>query len=240
MLRSEILSRAKDVNLLILTAVLSLLMLAMGLWQLARAEEKRQLLTEWQQRRDSDISLSQASMMAEPFGYRLRVEGAYLDESMLFLDNQVQAGRVGYRLIRALPTRYGLLMVDTGWWPADADRRQLPTIATATLPTATGSTALSGHLIRPYQPPISLSKFIFIPSHPVVPSLTPALLAEIWGQPVLPWVLKLEPLGTKEAPDSWQPVVMGPERHIGYAVQWWLMALAVCVAMFWYWRSCEA
>lgn len=238
-------SRAKDVSLLVLTAILSLLMLGMGLWQLARAEEKRQLLAEWQQRRDSDISLSQASIMNAPFGYRLRVEGAYLAESMLFLDNQVQAGRVGYRLIRGLPTRYGLLMVDTGWWPADADRRHLPTIAnsahsTDTIPTATGSIALSGHLIRPYQPPISLSKFTFIPSHPVVPSLAPALLTEIWGQPVLPWVLRLEPLDTKEAQDSWQPVAMGPERHVGYAVQWWLMALALCIAMFWYWRSREA
>lgn len=113
-------SQAKDLSLLILTAILSLLMLGMGVWQLARAEEKRQLLAEWQQRRDSDISLSQARHMEEPFGYRLHVEGSYLDERALFLDNQVQAGQVGYRLIRVLPTAYGLLMVDTGWW------RQMP------------------------------------------------------------------------------------------------------------------
>lgn len=235
-------SQAKDLSLLILTAILSLLMLGMGVWQLARAEEKRQLLAEWQQRRDSDISLSQARHMEEPFGYRLHVEGSYLDERALFLDNQVQAGQVGYRLIRVLPTAYGLLMVDTGWWPADADRRQLPAIPTATLPAATGSITLSGHVIRPYQPAISLSKFTFIPSHPVVPSLAPSLLAEIFGQPVLPFTLKLHAFskqGTISKQEQWQPVVMGPERHIGYAVQWWLMALAVCIAMFWYWRSRE-
>ena len=230
-------SNAKDARLLMLTAVLSLLMFAMGVWQLARAEEKRQLLAQWQQRRDSTISLSQASIMAEPFGYRLQVQGAYLNEKAVFLDNQVQAGQVGYRLIRAIPTTHGLLMVDTGWWPANADRRYLPAI-----PRATGEMMLTGHLIRPYQAPLSLSQFTFIPSHPVVPSLAPRLLAEIFGQPVLPWVLKLAPLklDTKAAPDSRQPVVMGPERHIGYAVQWWLMALAVCIAMFWYWRSREA
>ena len=62
------LSRGKDAGLLLLTAVLSLLMLGLGGWQLSRAEEKRQLLAEWQQRRNSDISLAQASAMEIPFG----------------------------------------------------------------------------------------------------------------------------------------------------------------------------
>ncbi|ART82317.1 hypothetical protein CBP31_06535 [Oceanisphaera profunda] len=220
------LSRGKDAGLLLLTAVLSLLMLGMGGWQLSRAEEKRQLLAEWQQRRNSDISLAQASAMVIPFGYRLTTHGRYLAGKEVWLDNQIQAGRVGYRLIRALPTAQGLLMVDTGWQPADADRRQLPAIAAITPPIP-----LSGHLIRPYQAPISLGQFTFIPSHPLVPSLAPALLTQIWGEPVLPFVLKLS-----AEHEQWQPVVMGPERHLGYAVQWFLMALAVCIAAFWYYR----
>lgn len=228
-------SKRKDVGLLMLTALLSLVMLGMAGWQLSRAEEKRQLIVEWQQRRNSDISLNQASAMDSPFGYRLATQGRYLSGREVFLDNQIQAGRVGYRLIRALLTPQGLLMVDTGWWAAEVDRRQLPAI-----PAITTSLSLSGHLVRPYQPPLSLGQFTFIASYPLVPSLTPALLTQIWGEPVLPFVLKLssDEQGTEDEP--WQPVVMGPEKHIGYAVQWLLMALAVCIAAFCYYRRRDA
>lgn len=220
------LSIGKDAGLLVLTALLTLLMFGMGVWQLSRAEEKRQLLLEWQQRSDSDLSLAQAIALSAPFGYRLTANGPYQAGSALWLDNQVEAGQVGYRLIRALHTAHGLLAVDTGWWPANPDRRQLPAMTSLSEPVQ-----ISGHLVRAYRPPIALGQFVFTPAHPVVPSLVPELLAEIWGQPVLPFVLKL---GVKEA--HWQPVVMGPERHTAYAVQWFAMTLAVWVAAIWHYR----
>ncbi|WP_298721750.1 SURF1 family protein [uncultured Oceanisphaera sp.] len=225
------LSIGKSGGLLALTGVMSLLMITMGVWQLSRADEKRLLLQEWQQRRDIGLALHEALVMSSPYGYRLEANGVYLSGGDLFLDNQIASGRAGYRLIRPLQTRHGLLAVDTGWWPADPDRRKLPPI-----PPQHEPVQLSGHIIRPYVPPLSLGEVPFDPRLRRVSSLETEQLAQIWGQQVLPFVLKL---GIEQG--DWQPVVMGPERHIGYAVQWFAMTLAIWgAAAWWYRRQHEA
>ncbi len=218
------LSIGKSGGLLALTALMTLLMMTMGVWQLSRADEKRLLLQEWQQRRDIGLALNEALAMSSPFGYRLEASGVYLAGGDLFLDNQMNAGRVGYRLILPLQTRYGLLAVDAGWWPADPDRRKLPRV-----PVHEDPVQLSGNIIRLYVPPLSLGEVPFDPHHPSVVSLEQSHLERIWGQPVLPFVLKL-------GAEDWQPVVMGPERHIGYAAQWFAMTLAVWIAAGWFYR----
>ena len=222
------LSIGKSGGLLALTAMISLLMMVMGVWQLSRADDKRLLLLEWQQRRGLEVSLNEALSIEAPFGYQLAASGLFLAGGDIWLDNQIEGGRAGYRLVRPLQTRHGLLAVDSGWWPAPPSRQQLPSVAP--LPAAA---QLTGHIVRPYAPPLALGEVLFDPSHPVVAALDPSLLAQIWGEPVLPFVLKMD-----AEQGGWQPVVMGPERHTGYAVQWFAMTLAVWVAAAWYyWRQ---
>ncbi|OXY81703.1 SURF1 family protein [Oceanimonas doudoroffii] len=213
-------------GLLVLTAAISALMVFMGMWQLSRADEKRQLLQEWQQRSQMELELKEALAMHSPFGYRLRTSGVYLAGGELFLDNQIEQGRAGYRLIRPLQTPQGLLAVDSGWWPASADRSRLPAVN----PPDDHALELTGVLVRPWQPPLSLGRER--DAHPRrLSSLEPALLTERWGQPVLPVVLKTDGGG-----DGWQPVVMGPEKHLGYAVQWFTMTVAIWLAAWWWYR----
>lgn len=218
-------SIGKSWGLLALTALMTLLMIFMGVWQLSRADEKRQLQQEWQQRSGISLALGEALSISAPFGYRLEVSGVYLAGGDLFLDNQIEEGRAGYRLIRPLQTPYGLLAVDTGWWPADADRRRLPEV-----PLPDGLVRLSGNLVRPYLPPLSFGGEE-PPQRRRIAALDPERLASVWGQGVLPFVLKAGGEGAGEA-----PVVMGPERHIGYAVQWFAMALAVWLAALVFYR----
>lgn len=217
-------SIGKSWGLLALTLLMTMLMVTMGVWQLSRADDKRQLLQEWQQRRDIVLDLDEALVIDAPFGYRLEQSGVYLAGGDLFLDNQIHEGRAGYRLIRPLQTPYGLLAVDTGWWPADPDRRRLPVV---TLPE--GPVRLSGALVRPYRPPLSLGGAP-TPQARRISGLDPALLQARWGQRVLPFVLRLE-VGA-----DWQPVAVGPARHLGYAVQWFAMALAVGVTALVFYR----
>ncbi|WP_417605710.1 SURF1 family protein [Oceanimonas baumannii] len=223
-------SIGKRGGLLVLTAAVSGLMVFMGIWQLSRADEKQQLLQEWQQRSDVQLELKEALAMDRPFGYRLQVGGVFLAGGELFLDNQTENGRPGYRRIMPLQTAQGLLAVDLGWWPASTDRSLLP----ATEPPEDGPVHLSGVLIRPWQPPLSFGEHQ--PEARRVNSLAPGLLAARWGQPVLPMVLK-----TGAENGDWQPVVMGPEKHLGYAVQWFAMTAAIwLLAWWWYRRQHEA
>lgn len=211
-------------GLLVLTVIMIALMTVMGVWQLSRAEEKRQLQREWDSRSQIELGLGEALAVNSPFGHRLRVSGVYLAGGDLFLDNQTDEGRVGYRLVRPLQTAAGLLAVDIGWIQADADRSRLPVVS---LPED-DSVELTGFIVRPYLPPLSLGSHRQDPLTARVQSLQPALLARHWGEPVLPFILRTAEGAVLES--GWQPVVMGPERHTGYAIQWFSMALAVLVA----------
>jgi len=50
-------------------------------------------------------------------------------------------------------------------------------------------------------------------------------LAEVYGQPLLPVVLLLDADSGPGFIRDWQAPGLPPERHIGYAVQWWAFAL---------------
>lgn len=228
-------SIGKTRGLLILTGAMIALMVMMGVWQLSRADEKRQLQREWDSRSRIELGLGEALSLGAPFGYRLRVSGVYLAGGDLLLDNQIERGRAGYRLIRPLQTTFGLLAVDLGWLSAGADRSVLPHVS----PPEEDSIELTGFIVRPYLPPLSLPGHRRDPLASRIPSLQPELLSGHWGQPVLPFVLKA--VKDSEPEPGWQPVVMGPERHTGYAVQWFAMALAVLIAgLIFYRRHHEA
>lgn len=222
-------------GLLVLMAAMITLMTVMGVWQLSRAEEKRQLLLEWDSRSRIELGLAEALAVNAPFGHRLRVSGVYLAGGDLFLDNQIYEGRVGYRLIRPLQTAAGLLAVDMGWLRADADRSRVPLVS---LPED-DSVELGGFIVRPYLPPLSFASHRQDPVSARVQSLQPELLTQHWGEPVLPFILKVAEGSSLET--RWQPVVMGPERHTGYAIQWFVMALAVLISgLIFYRRRYEA
>ncbi|MDP5292809.1 SURF1 family protein [Oceanimonas sp. CHS3-5] len=218
-------SIGKRGGLLVLTAAMTGLMVFMGVWQLSRADEKRRLLQEWEQRSQVELELKEAVAMQQPFGYRLRAGGVFLAGGELFLDNQIEQGRPGYRLIRPLQTPQGLLAVDWGWLPADADRRQLPQVDAFD----DAVVLVEGVLVRPWQPPLELGSTGGDSQFRRIASLDTEALASRWGQPVLPMVLK-----TDIDAGSWQPVVMGPEKHLGYAVQWFAMTIAIWLAAWWW------
>lgn len=50
------------------------------------------------------------------------------------------------------------------------------------------------------------------------------------------WVLQIDPDSPLALNQTWIPVVMGPQKHYAYALQWFLMALAVSGLAFWWLR----
>jgi surfeit locus 1 family protein len=49
------------------------------------------------------------------------------------------------------------------------------------------------------------------------------------GYPLLPVVLLLDPDQPHGFVRDWRPVVFGPERHVGYAFQWFSLATALVI-----------
>jgi cytochrome oxidase assembly protein ShyY1 len=204
--------------------VLLPLLVSMGIWQLGRGEEKRAMLANYAERRATPpISAELLPGTADPAYRRVQLRGSFDAEHSLLLDNCTREGKVGVELIQPFHDQLsGLwLMVNRGWlpWP---DRRVPPVFDT---PTQL----------------LNLDAWVYVSPgatfqlHPDAQSATwPKLITAI--DPVKVWPelsregfaheLRLE-AGPAAYRTDWPVVAMGPEKHLGYAVQWFAMATAL-------------
>lgn len=195
----------------------------LGRWQLQRASDKEALLAGIEQARAAGLADFAALDLRAPLRFRaVRVRGEFLADRQLLLDNQLRAGQPGVRVyvpLRPVGRREALL-VDRGWLARPDRGAALPAVE---LPA--GEVELEGVLLDPPGGGIVLG---------AAASGWPRLLTRIdlralepdLGLPLLDCVL--EDLRTPRA-DSIRAGMLPPERHRGYAVQWFGLSLTVLI-----------
>lgn len=224
-------------TLLMLLAVL--LFLRLGVWQWHRAGEKRATEAAFQAGSAAPRPLGTRPAGSLPRYTTVRVQGHYDGEHQFLLENLSHAGRPGYEVLTPLRLPDGrTLLVNRGWVPLTASRRQLPQVALDA--AASGEVTPAGRLdalpvaglARGRLPPDPAAPWPKLTSFPLATDLAAAL-----GHSVEPRQLLLnadEPFGFIR---DWHPAAgFGPERHIAYAVQWWafaVLALALYARLNW-------
>lgn len=204
---------------------------ALGNWQLGRQQEKQAMLDEVAATiaARSPLALAAAADPARARGYEwVAGNGHFAEAPAVLLDNQQRGGRAGVRAYRAFVPESGSapLLVELGWLPLPGDRT-LPEV-----PRPPGRQALAGLLAPPPSHGIGPAGFAVQDDGTLLAvGLDPAALATPLRQPgIAPRVLKLDPdqaaLGYARDLDV-LPNTLPPERHLGYAVQWFALALAV-------------
>lgn len=206
-----------------------LLFVALGRWQWERGAAKDLLLAEQARALAEPVptALSDALAWEADAVRRAEGRGEFVDAPALLLDNQSREGRAGvkaYRLFRPHGASRDVL-VDLGWLPLPADRA-LPAI-----PRPEGEWLLYGLLAPPPSTGLRMAA-----AESVAPDGTRLLLyldtealSATLARPVAAQVLRLDPalpLGYARDLDP-LPNTLPPERHRGYAVQWWGLAAAV-------------
>ncbi|NIR60109.1 MAG: SURF1 family protein [Gammaproteobacteria bacterium] len=214
----------------VLVAIGLLVLGALGVWQLERAEDKRVLLERYEARRQGPpIELDSPPRPGEDLRYyRVRVTGRFDAGRHYLLDNQLHHGRLGFEVITPLRLRGSpaAVLVDRGWVPMGRTRRELPDI-----PTAEGRVSLVGTLREPPQSGMRLGPpDVAGAGWPrVIQYVDVERVSDQLDYPVARYTLAL----AEEQPHGfvrrWEPVVIGPGRHLGYAVQWFGLALALAV-----------
>lgn len=210
---------------------------ALGLWQLQRMHAKQALLDASAQvlreRHAQPLDLAAAPARARGYDWAAG-DGRFLDAPAVLLDNQSHGGRAGVRAYRVFqpghdqPAAAGAmpLLVELGWLPLPADR----TLPAVPVP---GSTQVSGLLLPPPSPGlVTPAAATQADGTVLVVALDPQVVAAALHLPALaPRVLRLDPaLPLGYARDlELLPNTLPPERHLGYAVQWFAMAAAVLV-----------
>jgi surfeit locus 1 family protein len=203
---------------------------SLGRWQWQRGVAKQQVL-EAQARVLADrragllAALSQADDTALAWA---EGRGRFLDAPVLLLDNQRRGAAVGVREFRVfVPDGGRALLVDLGWVELPADRR-LPDVAP--LP---GEYTLRGLLAPPPSAGLALG-----PDHAdagsrrwLLTRVELATLARDLRVELAPRVLRLDPALPLGHARDLEPLAntLPPERHRGYAVQWFGLAFATLV-----------
>ncbi len=210
--------------------VLMVLLLSLANWQWHRAGEKQRLLEAREAHREAPpLMLDRELPEAVLDRFRpVRVRGHYLSDQQWLLDNRVYQRQAGYHVFSLFRTTSGRqLLVNRGWVPVGHERKLLPE-----LPLPSGEVILRGHLDRPESvglvmgtPPLeSLERRV------VLQSLDVAALSAARGLGLIPLTLVLDEGQPGALQYDWTPVaVMGPERHLGYAVQWLALAVALLI-----------
>jgi surfeit locus 1 family protein len=201
------------------------------MWQLHRAEEKQALLTQFESGQTTTEALSPDNIDRLPRYQRVELRGHYDGEHQILLDNMPsQQGQAGYRVLTPLALEQGgWLLVDRGWLPLGATRSQLPDAK-----VGDGERAIVGLLDELPQPGVRLG------DNPVADPAAawPRVLSFPRYEEVLhalnrPLQRRIVLLDAAQ-PDGYERVWQahfgfGPERHIGYAAQWFFLAVAVVV-----------
>ena len=220
-------------------------LLLLGNWQLERAAYKRTLQAEYSQRAGQLPVIPGAEVFdssADNDFRRIRVQGRFQQDRYFLVDNQVAGGVPGYWVIAPfVDVEHRLWFVNRGWVAAPATRSELPRV---TVPA------------KPLQLVGSMRPFT---------GLVPLLRADAWADPgavgaalrvqrldiqamstevgsrhpglkSVALELRLEPTSAGVLQAAPQGIVGGADRHNGYAVTWFGLAVTLVLGFVVYGR----
>jgi surfeit locus 1 family protein len=212
-------------------------LIALGFWQLDRAEQKRAFLAAQKKGMAAPALQLTASTPEDKEALRYRPAkaiGRYDSGRQFLIDNRVVDGKTGYFVLTPfiLEGSDKAILVNRGWIPASRDRNALPDTA-----IRSEQTQVSGRINHFPSVGIKLAGA----DQPtagwpaVVQVADSAILSARLGYPVFPFMLELD----KQAPEGYrrewhEAAVMPPEKHAAYAMQWFGLAVVLALLFIWF------
>lgn len=201
----------------------------LGLWQLDRAAQKRELALRMEMRQGlPPVRLVGGDDRFEDLEFRtVLARGRFYPQRQIFIENRKHLGQGGFHVVSPLKVegsdRY--LLVNRGWVAA-APGRDEPAVA-----TPPGVVEVSGEAVIPSPPAIDLRPDKLPEAQRRWPFLTLDGYAAWSGLPIYPFLL----LQSGDEPGfarAWKRVPPSDAMHLGYAIQWF--AFALIVLAIWY------
>ncbi len=209
----------------LVTLALLVLLVALGRWQLRRADEQQRLVDAFAAGTDASLKVDRFSPPL-PRYQRVAAQGHYDTSRQVLIDNMTSDdGRAGYYVITPFALAGGgWLLVNRGWIATGASRAALPDVS-----VPADERSVHGRIdnlpspgIRMGHPAPLAAPFPVRATYPTRAELQ-ALLQEpslsAAGDVVL--LDGAEPEGYLR---RWKPPGLPPMRHLAYAVQWFALA----------------
>lgn len=194
----------------------------LGYWQLDRAQQK-EALQNHQQAAQQHHALKNNDLLrvsnTTAWRYRpVKLTGSFLNNYSILLDNKIKNGQAGYDLYTPFAIDpQTVVLINRGWIPVGPNRKTIPPIV-----PIVGNVVIEGYLDIAYRNPF---------------------VSTALETPVITWPLRMQYLDITVLSTSLKKVVypmsvefenksagwLNPQRHRGYAVQWFGLAIALVV-----------
>jgi surfeit locus 1 family protein len=207
------------------------LLLGLSFWQWQRAAEKSRTLARiasWQAQGPVDLTQLGSISADMRDGIQLDFNGRWVAPMVWLIDNQMLSGRVGYDVLVAVVDAEStekdapVLLVNLGWVAAPQQRDFLPSIS---IPAKLHVQAIFRTRIKGVLLGTNIENKGVWPMR--IQQVDIQSLGDYLQQPLINGMAYQE----KNSPYRihYNPVILPPERHKAYALQWFLLALAVVV-----------
>jgi surfeit locus 1 family protein len=201
---------------------------ALGNWQLRRADERRALAAAHR----AALAGPPVALPAQPVdaaAYALRrvvVRGSFVPEQTIYLDNRIRHGRVGYEIVTPLRQSGSRLHVAVlrGWVAGSGSRSQLPRV-----PTPAGEQRVEGVALAAIPQRFELKGAQ--PEGRVWQNLSVERVRAATGLALQPILLEQRSSSDDGLSRDWPQHGAGAEKNENYALQWYSLA-ALCVILW--------
>jgi len=218
---------------LLVTLLAIALMIKLGFWQLSRGAEKQQIIDQHVSAKLQGATPLHANLLnslATQPSHTVVWQAELKQRHYFLIENKIYQGQVGYEVVAlaSLPGSHQYVPVNLGWLPAATQRSTLPEINLPTQPIQ-----LEGQIYIPETPFLLSAQQpeLIWPVRLLYPELQ--VMTDITGFALTPFMVRLNNNAEFGYVREWPVVVMKPEKHYAYALQWFGLAFAAAaVFMF--------
>lgn len=222
--------------------------LSLGFWQLSRASQKEALQAATDARKGlpalDNTALAAIKNVADELHRPVRLQGRWLPQHSVYLDNRQMNGKPGFHVLTPLVLDGSgvVVLVQRGWVPRNfVNREQLPAVQ-----SPTGVVGVEGRLAAAPPRLYEFQGAAPAPGSSVIrQNLDLAAFSAETRLPLVPFTVLQLGAASDGLLRDWPEAASGTGKHCGYAFQWFGLSGLLTVLYVWFqfiapWRSRRA
>lgn len=217
-----------------LAALLAVVLtLALGRWQLSRADQKETYQASTESRGRLPALDAQALLattdMKTLIHRKVVLRGRWLTQHTVYLDNRQMNDKVGQFVLTPFQMEGSgaVLLVQRGWVARNfLDRTQLTPVM-----TPAGTVELQGRIVPP---PSKLYELGHAEKTVLRQNIDLAAFSAEVGQPLLGVSVQQSGVASEGLLREWPKVASGVEKNYGYAFQWFALSALISILYVWF------
>jgi len=203
-------------------------LVSLGFWQLDRADEKQAIVNAIVLAQSSPAKPLEPENINSKEHYKVLLNGYFDSDKQFIYDNQIVKSNAGYYVLTPfILNNNSAILVNRGFVPWYGKRDKLIDIVIDSHPRT-----IEVGLIKP-QKRIQLKKQDVDTSFPIlIQSLDLDQFSLLSGYQFVPMLAQLDINASNGFFRQWKPFYGSVDKHLGYALQWFLMALVLLIVSF--------